>query len=151
MQAKSILQAVGIENIVTNGWHLHRHAQFIAWDNGLLSASDTGDFTYDDTSASGWMDQNPKSGTSTREIYDLDAPGCPIYGGTSINHTAEIYDNFKEFATVTLGGLEQPCSNTNTWSCTAQIDADKSTNKVELNSVTTSLITLPTTPHYSYR
>jgi len=151
MEAEADLQPSGIANVITSGWHLHRTAQFIAWNNGALTASDTNNFTYDDTSSPEALDEDPRSGTSTGQIYDLDGPGCPIIQGTTVNHTSEVYDNFKECATLTLGGVEQPCSDTNTWSYSVQIDIDKSTNKVELNSLTTSLITIPTTSHYTPR
>lgn len=78
--------------------------------------------------------------------------GCSVdLSGTTINHTAEVYDNFYEYATVNLGNGQQICSETNTWSYTAQVDVDATNNKVQLNAVSTSLITLPITPHYTTR
>jgi hypothetical protein len=148
MQAKAILQPAGVGEVVS-GLAFRRQLNFIAWDNGVLTVDNTNSFTYVDAFAPDWMDLDPT--LTGGNIYDLDAPSCPIHTGIDINHTSEVYDNFEEFATITLGGVEQPCSNTNTWSYEAQIDDDKTTNQVELNSVSTSLITLPSSPHYTTR
>jgi hypothetical protein len=150
MQAKATLQPAGVGEVVGSGfWAFRRHLEYIAWDNGILTAVNTNSFTGVDAFAPDWMDLDPT--LTGGNIYDLDAPSCPILMGIDINHTSEVYDDFEEFATVTLGGVEQPCSNTNTWSYTAQVDADNPTNEVQLNSVSTSLISLPSSPHYTTR
>ena len=68
--------------------------------------------------------------------------------GTNINHNAETYDNFYQYVTVKLGGSAQTCSVVRTWSYAARVNDDNPTNKVQLNSLSTSLITLPTGPFY---
>jgi hypothetical protein len=156
MEAKAILQPTGIGNLITNGWDMHRTKEVITWDNG--GNYNSGFWTAgpsisnpppgaDDTSHAEWKYLNPTNG----DIFDLDGPGCSVdLSGTNIIHTAEVYDNFFEYTTVNLGSAEQVCSTTNTWSYTAQVDID-ATNKVQLNSLSTSLITLPTTSNYTNR
>jgi hypothetical protein len=147
MEAKAVLQPTGIGNIITNGWNMKRTRIVIAWDNGgSPSQSDPPPGVYDANNPDSKY-LNPVNG----DIFGLDAPGCstslPL---TTINHTAEVYDNFYQYVTVNLGNGDQTCSATNTWSYTAQVDVD-AINKVQLNSLSTSLITLPTSPHYPHR
>jgi hypothetical protein len=146
MEAKAILQPSGIGNLLTNGWDMKRTRIVIAWDNGGLPSVSYPPPGTDDTSPNSVKCLNPANG----DIFDLDAPGCSVdLSGTTINHTAEVYANFFEYVTVNLGG-NQVCSDTNTWSYTAQVDVD-ATNKVQLNSLSTSLITLPTASQYTQR
>jgi hypothetical protein len=119
-----------------------------AFDNGSLSDSST---DADDTSASDWIDIDPKSGSSTRELYDLDAPGCSnTLSGNTVDHTAELYENFKQFAAVVLDS-EQVCSEKKLWSYQAQVDVDKASGKVEHNELKLSHITIPSSSKYSVR
>ena len=148
MEAKAILQPAGIQNFVTNGaWNMKRTRVVIAWDNGGSPAVLNplpGEYDANNEDA---KYLNPVKG----DMFGLDAPGCAIdLSGTTIDHTAEVYDNFFQYVTVNFGNGDQICSNTNTWSYTAQVDID-ATNKVQLNSLSTSLITLPTTPHFQQR
>lgn len=84
-------------------------------------------------------------------MFDLDAPGCSLWAGTLITHTAEVYDNFYEYLTVNLGGVYQTCSDTNTWSYQVQVDLD-ATNKVQLNVLSLSLISpIPANSAYQRR
>jgi hypothetical protein len=146
MEAKAILQPSGIGNILTgtNTWNMKRTKLTATWDNGQSDSPAGGD----DTSFPQFKHLNPTNG----DIFDLDTPGCSaVLSGTNIIQTAEVYEDFYEYVTVNLGNGDQTCSDTNTWSYTAQVDVDNPTNKVQLNSLSTSLITLPTTPHYSQR
>jgi hypothetical protein len=80
----------------------------------------------------------------------LDVPGFSIDRFVSINHTAEVYDNFYEWVTIDLGQTEQVCSYTNTWNYQARIDVDATDNTVQLNSLSTGLINpLPTNSFYN--
>ncbi len=148
MQAKATLNPAGIQDVVRSGWHMKRKKTTKGYTNGVqtrLSGVDE-----DDTSDAPWVDEDPKSGTSTQEIYDLDAPGCNIVGpGTTVNRCrGRIRMNFKQYVTVTLDS-ELPCSDEALWSYRAQIDADKASGKVEVNELKLSHITIPTSPHYS--
>jgi hypothetical protein len=144
MEAKAILQPPSIQNLVTNGsWDMKRWRSIAAWDNGQSASPDAGD----DTSPSDLKFLNPAKG----DIFDLDTPGCSIFFGTRIQRTAEVYDNFYQYVTVRLGGRETLCSDFRMWSYTAQVDVDNPTNKVQLNSIQSSLINLPTQPHYPQR
>lgn len=149
MQAKATLQPAGVEDVVARDkWLMKRKATIKGYDNGVRVVDWT---DHDDTSKAPWTDLDPKSGSSTREIYDLDAPGCSIIlSGTTINHTADIYDNFTQWAAVTLDS-EQRCSDEKTWSYTAQVDVDKATGKVEKNELSLSHITVPTSSKYTTR
>jgi hypothetical protein len=148
IQAKGTLSPPGIEDVVKTGWRNRRKVTNKSYDNGVEtdSASDA-----DDTSNSDWLDNDPKSGTSTREIYDLDAPGCSTTRpGTSVDHTAESYLNFVQYVTVALDS-ETQCSDDKKWSYIARVDIDKASGKVEKNSLSLSHITIPGGPHYSTR
>jgi hypothetical protein len=163
IEAKATLTPAGVGSLLTTNWDLRRTSIVVAWDNGghypLNQYGNTnGPWT------SGPAISNPSPGVddtsqpfakyliaTNGDIFDLDAPGCSIdLAGTNIIHTAEVYDNFFEYATVNLGGHIQTCSTSNVWSYTAQIDID-STNEVPLNAVSASLITIPSSPHYSER
>jgi hypothetical protein len=85
MQAKATLSPTGIEDVVTSNWQMRRKKTVKGYSNGVQYRSDGPDV--DDTSDADWVDNDPKSGTSTREIYDLDAPGCDRANGGLINHT----------------------------------------------------------------
>ena len=146
MEAKAILYPAGIGNLITNGWDMKRTKIKIAWDNGGLPSSSALPPGADDTSPTFAKYLNPANG----DIFDLDGPGCSNTLGLGVNHTAELYENFYERVTVNLGGGDQTCSATNTWSYQAQVDVD-ATNKVEFNSLSTSSITIPTTSHYTHR
>lgn len=124
---------------------MNRTKDIATWDNGQ---SDSSVGLRDDTSRPEF-----KYLYAVRDdIFDLDTPGCSAFFGiNNIPHTSEVYDNFYQYVTVNLGNGYQTCSDTNTWSYTAQVDVDNPTNKVQLNSLSTSLITLPTTPHYQQR
>jgi hypothetical protein len=148
MQARATLTPPGIEDVVRRSWHMKRRVDVKAWDNGVSSFSQMG---RPDVSAPAFVDEDPKSGTSTREIYDVDAPGCSIgMPGTSINHTAEVYDNFTQFVTVTLDA-EVQCSDDRLWSYTAWVDVDRASGKVEKNELRLSHIALPASSHYPTR
>jgi len=152
MEAKAVLQPSGIGNLLsnTNNWNMKRTVIAEFWDNGGSPSSTTGGTilpsAQDDTGIPRVKYLNPIHG----DIFDLDWPGCPSSFGTNINHTAEIYGNFYEYVTVNLGSGDQLCSSTNTYSYEAQIDND-TTNKVHLNSLSTSLITLTNSPYYTHR
>lgn len=150
IQAKGTLAPDGIEDVITNdAWKIRRKVTMTGFDNGTktLERADA-----DDPSNAGWKDLNPKSGTSTREIYDLDAPGCSVkLPGISIDHTAEIYANFTQWVTVTLDS-EVRCSDEKTWSYEARIDVDKANGKVEANALSATPISpVPSTARYPAR
>ena len=160
MEAKAILLPAGIGNLLPNNWDMKRTRVVIAWDNG-------GSYLYGSTN-NAWQSQpavyNPPPGVydannpTTKylspvngDIFALDVPGCSIdIAGTGIFHTSEVYDNFYQYVTVNIGNVNITCSDTNFWSYEAQVDVD-ATNKVQLNSLTNSLITLPSSPHYTHR
>ena len=58
-------------------------------------------------------------------IFDTDVPGCPPQFGFSIQHTAEAYINFDQWAEVDLGAGLVKCSDVMPWSYTAQVDGDE--------------------------
>jgi len=148
IQAKATLTPVGIEDVVVSHWHMKRKRTNKDWDNGVSS---TNDVDVDDTSGADWVDLDPKSGTSARELYDLDAPGVSTsLAGTAINHTSESYTNFTQFVTVTLD-TEVQCSDNKLWSYEVRIDVDKATGKVEKNALSLSHITIPASKHYPTR
>jgi hypothetical protein len=148
IQAKGTLSPSGIEDVVKSGWRMRRKKTKKAYDNGVETDSAT---DADDTSQSDWLDNDPKSGTSTREIYDLDAPGCSnTLPGTSVTHTAEVYLNFVQYVTVNLDS-ETQCSDDKKWSYVARVDVDKASGKVEKNTLRLSHVTIPGSPHYSTR
>jgi hypothetical protein len=150
MEAKAILQPSNIGSLLTTNWDMRRTWISIFWNNGTNSPFDITGGTIppspeNDTANSAFKSLYPTYG----DIFDLDFPGCPDTFGTNINHTAECYDNFYEYVTVNLGNGDQVCSSTNTYSYEAQIDGDA--GRVDLNSLSTSLITIPTVPHYTQR
>jgi hypothetical protein len=148
MEAKAVLQPSGVGNVVTNGWRMRRTVVCIFWDNGgspsYRSGGTTPPSAQGDTGDPYYQYLYPING----DIFDLDWPGCPL--GTAINHTGECYDNFYEYVTVNLMGIDEVCSTTNTWSYAARVDND-STNHVLLNALSTSLITLPTNSYFQSR
>jgi hypothetical protein len=145
-ESKAILQPIGIGKLLssTNIWKIQRASVSIAWDNGLLTYTSGGALEVD-SSSSGAQYMDPTNGYT----FDLDTPGCPYTLGATPNHTSEVYDNLYEIVSVNLGGINQVCSSYGTFSYSAQIDFD-ATN-VNLNSLSTSLINLPTTSYYSKR
>ncbi|MCP4250650.1 MAG: hypothetical protein GY778_26715 [bacterium] len=146
MQAKATLQPAGIENVVRSHWHMRRKATAKGFDNGVKTADQTDGV---DDSDAAWVDVDPKSGTSTREIYDLDQPGCSVaLSGTTINHTSETYANFTQYVTVTLDS-DYKCSDDVLWSYEARVDVDKTSGKVERNRLRLSHIAWPPSRHYS--
>lgn len=148
IQAKATLTPAGIEDVVQSTWHMKRKKTKKAFDNAALTDSST---DADDTSGSDWLDEDPKSGTSTREIYDLDAPGCSnTLSGTTVDHTAELYENFTQFVSVTLDS-ELQCSDDKPWSYVAAVDVDKASDKVEKNELKLSHITIPAGSKYTTR
>lgn len=151
IEAKAVLSPAGIENVVDRTkWKFRRSYAVKAWDNAASSA----DFPAgtDDTSKPGALDIDPKSGTSTREIYDTDTPGCSVaLTGITINHTSELYVNFTQWVTVTLDA-EAECSDFAPWSYRARVDGDKAVGqRVELNVLDISHYALPATPYYAAR
>ena len=70
--------------------------------------------------------------------------------GVTIDHISETYLNFKEWAQVTLDADER-ISDKENWSYEARVDVDKANNKVELNILRTSHITIPGAAHYAAR
>lgn len=148
MQAKATLTPAGIEDVVRRTWHMKRTKTKKAFDNGILTSSAT---NAADTSGAAWVDEDPKSGTSTREIYDLDGPGCSnTLPGTMVKHTAEIYENFVQYVSVTLDA-EVRCSDDKQWSYVAQVDVDKASGKVEKNELSLSHVVIPAGSKYQPR
>jgi hypothetical protein len=148
VETKATLQPSSIGTLISgNAWDMARTRYMIAWDNGVNSLSDPPQGVYDAN--------NPDTKSLTPiygAIFSLDAPGCSIFGpGTNIDHSAEVYGDFHQYVTVALGGTVQTCSVVQTWSYMARVDADNPTNKVQANYLSTSLITLPSTPYYSTR
>jgi len=140
IEAKAILQPTGIGNIITNKWDMKRNRIVTSWDNGGRSTFNPAPGVYDAS--------NPYTKALTPvngAIFSTDTPGCSaVLPNITIDHTAEVYDNFYQFVTVDLGSGAQICSDTQTWSYTAIVDVDDPTNKVQLNTLSTSLINIPT-------
>lgn len=147
MQAKATLSPPGIEDVVRSGWHMRRRKTVKGYSNGSQYRSDV---NASDNSTANWVDEDPKSGTSTREIYDLDAPGNDAAITVPLVHTHEVYKNFTQSVIVTLDS-EVLCSDETLWSYQARIDADKATGKVELNQLALSHVSIPAAAHYSVR
>lgn len=148
MQAKGVLAPAGVEDAVSrSAWHLKRKATANSWDNGVVGIAWV---DHPDLSHPFALDEDPKSGSSTREIYDIDAPGCSTVLFLAINRTSEVYANFTQWATVTLDA-ESRCSDEKPWSYKAQVDADLATGQVQFNAVSTSAIAIPAAPHYATR
>jgi len=102
----------------------------------------------DGTSGGSWVDLIPKGNDAgVGKLYDIDTPGCSTQLGININHTAETYINFNQYAAVSLGGagLER-CSDIKKWSYAAKVDADRAQGQVILNQIKTSHIQIPDTP-----
>ncbi len=161
IEAKAVLSPEGIEDQGLT-WHWRRKVTAKSWDNGgnyLLAAWDEGPAinlsNFNDTIYPQMTDLDPKSGSSTREIYDLDAPGCSCClgpGTATIYYTSEVYANFRQYVTVEINGTEPQCSADALWSYQARIDMDKPAgSRVELNQLQLSHITIPSDPHYSKR
>jgi hypothetical protein len=148
IQAKGTLSPAGVEDVVKSGWSMRRKKTIKGFSNGVQYRSTGVDD--DDTSDADWVDNDPKSGVSTREIYDLDAPGVDLAAGEAMDHTREVYKNFKQLATVTLDS-ELPCSDDKTWSYQAWIDMDKASGQIEKNTLSLSPISIPATAHYAKR
>lgn len=157
MEASGYLQPDGIENVIAKtAWKIRRNVTGIGWDNGghyvggtWMAGPSFNKTNQDDTSNSDWMDLDPTSGLSTRNIYDTDIPGCSAaLKGTTINRTSETYANFTQWITVTLDS-EKQCSDNSNWSYKAQVDGDKGT--VDANALDTAWITIPNSPKYGKR
>jgi len=144
MEAKAILTPTGIGQLLLGSWNMNRTADVSIWDNGQSDKQGL----WDDTSPVVFRYLY----SIADDIFDLDTPACSAFFGiTDIPHTSEVYDNFYQYVTVNLGYGWQTCSDTNTWSYTARVDVDNPTNKVQLNSLSTSLIYLPSSPYYQER
>jgi len=157
IQAKATLSPTGVEDVVEAGWHMKRSVDAYSWDNGghynggsWASGPDVK--TGDDTSEWEWTDLVPNSGTSTRELYDLDGPACSNALGLTVYYTSECYANFTQYVTVDLPSNNQ-CSDDVTWSYGAWVDMDKAAgSRVEKNQLSLSKITpWPPTKHYNKR
>ncbi len=158
-EAKGQIQPSGVWNVVKgNAWYLDRIVQDVAWDNAgdyvdapsrtPYASTPCSDDPYGtkDTSDPSFEYDSPKDANGGT-LYDLDAPACSIdLSGTGIYHNSEVYDDFSEFAVVTLDKLYR-CSDFNDFYYEAQVNAD--VQKVDLNSLGNGAVTLPTKPHYS--
>ena len=88
------------------------------WEPGPGMIANTGDSSNSDNT-----DLTPRD--SGGKIFDLDVPACPPQFGFSIQHTAEAYMNFVQWATVNWGDGPVKCSDDKNWSYKARIDGDK--------------------------
>lgn len=148
VEAKAILQPSGIGNLITNSWNMARHVISIAWDNGGVPSNSNIPLGTNDNS----FDESKFLSPATGVLFDLDTPGCSnMLPLTTIVHTSEYYANFYQYVTVNLGGGVQACSATNLWSYSARVDIGNPTNTIQLNSLSTSHITIPTNSFFQTR
>ncbi len=154
MEAVVVLSPPGVGEVIPTGKLLFRRKLTgIGWANaGHYGAGDTwfaGPFAnsnnVDDTSGGPAVDVNP---AGNDKLFDLDVPGQKW---PAAYHTGEQYGNFVQYVTIDVCGTKELCSNEVPWSYCSRIDYDKVTNKLELNELKTSHITLPESPHYSKR
>ena len=112
IEAVFTLSPTGVYNVVSDGWDIKRWKTIIHYENG---SSDDGVVSDDDTSAGIYKDLVPDDDD---KIYDLDAPQCG--SGFNIDHTKEVYDNFRQWCT--WNGTK--CSDDYYWYYRAQVDDD---------------------------
>jgi len=101
-----------------------------------------------DTSHASWQDQNPLSGNSSNEIYDLDAPGTPAL----IYKTFEYYTNFRQWAEIGMYGRSHKITSDKYWRYYVNIDAtvgvDNIIDSYELKEITAAEYTDDPPKHY---
>ncbi|MHC4529920.1 MAG: IPT/TIG domain-containing protein, partial [Planctomycetota bacterium] len=170
MQAKATLVPADVEDVIVHsawGWRRDLKAKY--WDNGgnYYSGSwDSGPVSLDVFEAT-WFPGMPISAAncdlipddhgSTREVYNLDLPGCPgmQLGSptTNVFYTSEAYVNFTQYLTFFNDtATTENCCNGVEWSYTAWVDMDKTAgSRVEKNVLSLSHISLPPSANYSKR
>ena len=176
IQAKATLTPEGVEDVIQDsawGWRRDIEGQGRYWDNagnyllpnegtwnsGFLMATGF-ESTADGSIPSNNVDLTPDSGSSTREIYNLDCPAVPLTvlglpgaPGMTVFYTTDGYINFSQYAIIDLGAAEpEKCSNSVDWSYKAWVDVDKSPgNRVDKNEVKVSHTTTQDSSHYNRR
>lgn len=158
MQAKATLQPPGVEDVLRDPifgysglFEIKRMMTSRLYENGSLEDRED---DADDTSDKEFVDLDPGSGSSQREMYDLDAPACPGVTYETIDvrrRTSEAYYNFTQYVTVILDDDKEKCSDDKKWSYAGQIDFDKQKKKVEKNTLSLGHIALPETSKYDER
>jgi len=139
MQAKATLTPAGIEGVIKwPQWRMRRWVTGKRWSNGGHYENDQwspGPMIYnqDDSSFSPYLDEDPHSGTSVGEIYDVDVPGVGSLLNILDRHTGEVYYNFRQYVTVFLMGKEVTCSDDVLWSYEGRVDIEKASPRVERN------------------
>jgi len=140
IEAVATIAPTGAHAVVLDGWDMRRRRAFAEYHNGTNTLRSTG---WDDTSDSAFKDLLPDN---DEKIYDIDGPANGYY---SVNHTAEIYENFWQWVTWN----DETCSATQSWHYQSWIDEDLGEDDTELNDVGLGHITIPTNSpaHYAPR
>ncbi len=150
-EAQASITPSGVWNVVGGGpythyWAMDRSVDQDIYDNGLPPPAGN-PISQQDDSARQFESQTP-TGANGGTIYDLDAPACSADLYFNVNHTAEVYDDFKEWAVVQLDKTYQ-CSEKYEFYYDAQVDAD---NKlVNMNKLGAGNPALPAGPYYKKR
>jgi len=159
MEIKAELEPVGIEQICPEGWKMRRAiVSQIEWENaGSYDAQGQWQnqpiyethppLSEPDDSQSPSLDEDPTSGVSVREVFDIDVPGTP----QPHHHTREKYVNFEQWVEIQLPQSVLVCSEFIPWSYVGRVDVDKVGSKIDLNVATDSHVNVPGTPYYSFR
>ena len=159
VEIEGYLSPPGIETIIPGGWKMDRSVpSAIEWENaGSYDAQGqwqnqpvdevTPPLDAPDTSQPPSLDEDPDSGTSVREIYDIDVPGTP----EPDHHTYEKYINFDQQALIEFPSGVILIVGSHPWSYTGRVDMDKSGTKIDQNQLQGSHISIPSAPFYQKR
>jgi hypothetical protein len=147
MEAVAVLQPSDIVKIIPSGWTIIRKMEGYTWNNAL---------PVDTAPPPGKWDRiNPITrhfDSVHGQVFGLDVPGCPVIGsGTSVDHTAEVYLNFYEYAAVDYGGVLVICSDAKKWSYLAQVDGDAGVVRGNVLSLSHINLKLHNRPFYKKR
>jgi hypothetical protein len=141
-------------------WHMRRTVTIKAWDNGGHYVNETWQTgpsidlsNFNDDSALFALDLTPTDTGGKDKLYDADPPAVPT-ATVEMHHTSETYVNFTAWAEIDLDATYR-CTDKITYSYQGQVDFDAANPttcaEVGLNSLSTSTITIPTSPHYAHR
>ncbi len=156
IQATGVITPAGAENVISKtAWGWVRTKEKLAYDNGGHYVGGVWMAGPSDSQPPGTPD-GPSPVNSSLDptqtggkIFNLDAPGCSnVLNGITIYHNSEVYDNFDQYATVTLDAAVR-CSDVKQWQYQAQVDVDLAAGqRIVKNNVNTGHTALPTGPHF---
>ena len=165
MQAKAILKPDGIVDLLGKyGWSMDRHVWCIGWNNaGHYVPGDTNWCSgpdprittpqegTNDSSLSEFADNQPDTGSSTNEIFDLDGPGCPPE--EAIKNTYQFHANYNQYVRLYVADPPEYAviSDYVPWSYIGLVDLHNTNNTVVTNQLRNYHIALPTNSVYSYQ